>query len=519
MSQKIYCATPYDIKHGFDITTPLAVLAHMKNSKSNAVHFVGIGGIGVSALARWFLAHKWRVTGSDAAAGPIVADIKRRGVPVSVGHKASNMPQNASVCVYSSAVSADNPELRRARALGIKPLSYAETVGCLTEVYDTVAIAGSHGKSTTTAMTALAMVAGKKDPNVIVGTKIREFRHSNFRFGRTRLLVLEADEWKAAFHHYHPNVSVVLNIDAEHLDYYGNLAAVKRSFLLFLKRTKPGGTIILNRDDRNIFSMNAKVALCAKKHACRIVYISKREVLFKRLKAILAVPGEHNVYNALAAYHVARDVFKVPPKIIFGALASFKGTWRRMEFRGTTNIQFPTSNIQLRVFDDYAHHPTEIKATLKAFREKYFLASPKSKTKAGRSPLARSSRAKEGTQLICVYQPHQAKRLAALYKDFVGAFVDADALILLPVYEVTGRDAKKSKYTSKTLAQAIMRKYPRKKVVYLANPANLKKTVKETLSAKPYRARPKPRAKADTLSPIVVMMGAGDVIKYTKQLL
>ena len=198
------------------------------------VHFIGIGGIGMSALARYFLSTGAAVSGSDLAESDITRELEAEGVRIAVGHRAENVRAGTELVVYSAAVTKDNPELEAALAVGARVVSYPEAVGELTQKFDTIAVAGSHGKSTTTALIALALVRAGLDPTVIVGTKLREFSPtgggSNFRAGKSKWLVLEADEYGRAFHHYTPKVAVVTNIDKEHLDTYKTFPGVAAGF-------------------------------------------------------------------------------------------------------------------------------------------------------------------------------------------------------------------------------------------------------------------------------------------------
>src|SRR3989344_4669954 len=467
-------------------------------------YFIGIGGIGISALARWFRAENWIVTGSDCSSSMITDDLKKSGILVKIGHSRANLPQKPlNMVIYSPAIPKSNPELVEARRRGIKPLSYPEALGCLTRVYKTIAISGTHGKSTTTAMAAIALTGKGFDPNVIVGTNLKEFGDKNFRKGRDKWLIIEADEWKDSFLNYSPIITVVTCIDKDHLDFYKNLADIKKTFLKFFERTQEGGALILNKRDRNLLSMKSAIQRIAKKRDLEVVWYSAHRyqvsgVRYQVLKKTLKVPGEHNVSNAAAVLKIAETIGIKKSSVLKG-LSRYKGAWRRMEYKGMYHvartmhqgIKNRTKNLlhvtgyRVRVFDDYAHHPTEIKATLQAFREKF----PKEK-------------------LICVYQPHQTKRLKSLFKEFITAFGGADVLVLLPVYEVSGRDSRIRGYDSPALFKAIKKKYPKREVYYMADPKKIKSRISEILKPITYN-----------LKPVVVMMGAGDIIKYTPLLL
>ena len=436
----------------------------------------------MSALARYFLSEKWQVSGSDLSPSSITDELKKEGVKVFIGHRHSLIRANERInlVIYNQAIPENNPELKRARELGLACRTYPEVVGELTKTYKTIAIAGSHGKSTTTAMTALILIEAGLDPMVIVGTKLKEFGNKNFRKGKGGYLVLEADEWKASFHHYSPFVATITNIDAEHLDFYKTFANVKKSFEIFKTRCH---AVVERPTDKKIADT---------------------------IRRILKVPGEHNVQNALNAYAVA-SFLGIPEKIILSALGKYQGAWRRMEYRGkmritnnelrimgkigaskSLNSSFIIHNSPL-IFDDYAHHPSEIKATLAGFRQKW----PKN-------------------ALICVFQPHQTKRLVALYNSFKTAFKEANRVVILPTYQVAGREAQgtrimndelriKGGNLAKKLARdigAIYVPYPEK---------DLKKTLISILSSlfpKPY-----------SLNPIIIMMGAGNINELTPGLI
>lgn len=421
----------------------------MSPQKRNRVHFIGIGGIGMSALARYFLSEKWMVSGSDLVPSSTTQELAKEGVKINIGHRANVIDPYIQLIVYNSAIPGVNQELKRARELGLACRTYPEMIGELTRKYKTIAIAGSHGKSTTTSMTALILIEAGLDPTVIVGTKLKEFGNKNFRKGRGGYLVLEADEWKAAFHYYSPFVGTITNIDAEHLDFYKTFANVKKSFERFK-------------------------TLCHK-----VVERPRSAELANKIRKILKVPGEHNVQNALNAYAVARYL-DIPEKIIVKALGKYHGAWRRMEYRGKLKVESSKFKVgpEALIYDDYGHHPSEIKATLEGFKQKY-----------------------AQNALICVFQPHQAQRLKLLYKAFKTAFKAADKVVLLPTYEVAGRERHMDQNrTSKTLAQDIGATF------VPAPEMDLKKTLQRLTTN---NKRPA----------IIVMMGAGNIVDLTPKLL
>lgn len=459
----------------------MSIIGGQKSWKN--VHFVGIGGIGMSALARWFLAQKWAVSGSDIAPSPFLGELRKEGIKVQIGHKKSHIRPQIGLIIQSQAIKSDNAEMKEAKRLRIPVLSYPEAVGILTEKYRTIAVAGAHGKSTTTALVGLILKNAGLDPTIIIGTKLKELGNKNFRCGKSGYLVLEADEFGRAFLNYSPTFTIVTNIDREHLDVYKNLANVKKAFLKFIGRTKIHGALILNRDSKNLFSLKSEVKKIAKRRKLKVIWYSMNQPAAQKISRRIKIPGRHNVSNALAAYSLAK-LFGVPDKKIFKVFSSYNGAWRRMEYRG--KLKMRNSKLKVDVFDDYAHHPTEIKATLQAFREKF-----------------------PNRKIICVFQPHQALRLKLLFKDFVSAFGAADAVIFLPAYRVVGRDEHTFRIDSEKLTLAVRKKNPEKPVFYLANPDTLKEGLRDIIVDKLNFSR----------SPIIVMMGAGNIVTYTDKLL
>jgi UDP-N-acetylmuramate--alanine ligase len=436
------------------------------------VHLIGIGGIGMSGLARYFHSKGWQVSGSDASASALTKALVKEGIRVTIGHHKAAVRPNMGLVVYNRAIPHDNPELLAAKNLRIITLPYARVLGGITDEYTTIAITGSHGKSTTTALAALTLIKGGLEPTVLIGTNLREFHGKNIRMGKSHYLVLEADDFGSAFLEYSPTYAIVTNIDKEHLDHYKNFANLKEAFLQFLARTQRGGALILNRDDENLQELKTRIMTMAKNRGLKIVWYSLRDPSIKTIKTMLRIPGEHNVSNAAAA-HALGKVLKISEVKIQKALNAYRGAWRRMEYKGRFR--------GARVFDDYAHHPTEIKATLAAFRAQY-----------------------PGRKIVCVFQPHQAKRLKLLFNEFAGAFNDADETILLPLYKVPGRDEKPGRFDSLGLAKAVWKRDPQQFFLYLTNSRHLKNAILEL---------PGPLSKK-----IIIMMGAGDIVNLTDSL-
>lgn len=438
--------------------------------KREFVHFLGIGGIGVSALARFFRSRGAQVTGSDIARSEITDELKKEGFRIFIGeHSRTHIRKNVTRLITTSAAGAHNPEILEARQRGIPVENYARALARVTQNFFVISVAGAHGKSTTTAMTALALMQGGLDPTVIVGTKLKEFKNSNFRKGSSKYFVHEADEYRASFLNYRPDIALVSNIDHEHLDYYKTIAAVENAFLKFLLNIRPGGTTVLNRVDTRLRKI--AVRLGKERPDIRVRWYSLADKEAARIKKVLKVPGDHNVSNALAAYRVGQSL-GVPRSKILHALAAYRGAWRRFDYQGIFH--------GAKVFADYAHHPTEIRATLEATREKF----PTEK-------------------IWCVFQPHHYERTRDLFKEFVSAFDGCDELILLDIYEVAGRERKRGgrETNSGELARAISRRGIRAR--YLSKAENLARLLSENL----------------TKGDILLMMGAGTIWEMTKKLM
>ncbi len=355
------------------------------------VHFIGIGGIGVSAIARMMLAEGNKVSGSDQSASEIVTALSTLGVDIKFGHAAGNIPADLDLVVYTIALADDNPELVEAKRRGIEALTYPEMLGRISADKYTIAVAGTHGKTTTTAMLAQIFIDAGLDPTVIVGSLLKD-SHSNFIAGKSKYLITEACEYRRSFLNLKPRILVITNIDNDHLDYYKDLADIQSAFAELAAKVPPDGYLITEKE------------------------YSKINPDFE-----LKVPGEHNVKNAQAALAVA-NVVGISRSISLGALNKFSGTWRRFEFKG----RMPSGAL---VYDDYAHHPTEIKATLQAARE---VAKKK---------------------IIVVFQPHLYSRTKLLFGDFVKSFSEADEVIILPIY--AAREPLDPSITSQMLAEAI----------------------------------------------------------------
>ncbi len=463
------------------------MISQKNHSPQRSAYFIGIGGIGISYLARYLADKGWRVSGSDAQRSSITNELNKEGIKVKIGHSKADFGLKTAPgevfdrIIYNRAIRPDNPEFKAAHKANIPLIPYAEALGEITQQYETIAITGSHGKSTTTALSAVTLIRAKLDPTVFVGTKLPDLGGRNIRIGKSKWLVLEADDYQAAFLSYSPSIAIVTNIDREHMDFYKTFVNVKRAFLGFLARTRQGGTLILNRDDAPLWSLRAKITVLAKKNALTVIWYSRTDAVAARVKKHLSLSGPHNLSNALAAYALGRRL-NIPQTKILAALHSYRGAWRRMEYRGDVKMGVTS----VKIFDDYAHHPSEIKATIAAFREKFPHAP-----------------------LLVAFQPHQARRLEVLFKEFQGAFDGADVVWISPIYKVAGRD-EDARLDSAALVRAIQKRSPARLVFYLEDLKRLGIALKEIIATPLFR---------NQKQAVLVMMGAGNIVGQTDGLL
>lgn len=387
--------------------------------KYQHIHFVGIGGIGMSGIAEVLLNLGYRISGSDAKKSAITDRLETLGAKVFEGHNAANV-NDAQVVVTSTAVRPDNPEVVEATRKQVPVIPRAEMLAELMRLKYGIAIAGSHGKTTTTSMVATVLDRAGVDPTIVVGGRVNTLG-SNARLGRGDFMVVEADESDKSFLKLSPTIAVVTNIDLEHLDFYSGIEEIRDHFVQFVNKVPFYGSVIICLDDANIqmiipqitrrvitYGMRAHAEIAAsdvqieRENFGSSFTVRRRGEELGRIK--LNVPGEHNVCNALAAVAVALDLEVDFAKIAEG-LEAFTGAGRRFEIKG----QVPADSKGILVVDDYGHHPTEIRATLAA---------------------AKTS----GRRLVVLFQPHRYSRTAALRDEFARSFYDAEVVLLADIY-------------------------------------------------------------------------------------
>ena len=363
------------------------------------VHFVGIGGIGMSGLARLFLHEGKRVSGSDVTKSPNTEKLEKEGATIFYTQVPENItksitwgsdPQVIDLVVYTEAMTQDHPELVRARELGIRTINYFEALGEVANEYYLIAVAGTHGKTTTTAMLIDIFEEASFDPSAIVGS-LRSKTGSNYRAGKSKYFIVEACEYRRDFLKLKPDVLVITNVELEHVDYYKDVADVQSAFRELAECVPENGAVVANTADPNLVSV-LKDLVCS--------VIDYRKYIDLTLK--LRQPGLHNRQNAAAASAVAKFV-GIEDGCIYTALENFAGTARRFEYKGDCN--------NAPVYDDYAHHPTEIQASIAGARELY----PQKK-------------------LTVVFQPHTFSRTQELFPDFVDVLKKANRVFMVPIY-------------------------------------------------------------------------------------
>ncbi|MDD5055393.1 MAG: cyanophycin synthetase [Candidatus Peribacteraceae bacterium] len=361
----------------------------------------GIGGIGLSAYAGHMQAQGHEVSGSDRSPSPLTDDLLSQGIVVSFRQDGSALPEGLDLLVYSEAIPESAPERSIAASRGIRQLSYFHALGEMTAGTRLICVSGTHGKSSTTAMAAKMLMDAGRDPNIVVGTKMRELNGRNWRSGANDLWIVEACEYRRSFLFLQPKIILLTNADGDHFDAYKDIKDYENAFVEYLSLLPADGILITHGSDKQLTEI-------AKRAGKSFIDADKIPLPHP------GVPGEHMRKNAQLVLALA-DVLKIKRSVAEKSLSSFKGTWRRMEIKGVTADG-------VTVIDDYAHHPVEIKATLQAMREAY-----------------------PSRRIIAVFQPHTHDRTLKLWDDFSTAFQDADLVVVTDVYDARpDRDSAKA---------------------------------------------------------------------------
>ena len=455
----------------------------INRSEYRKIHCIGIGGIGLSAVAEIFMSRGYEVSGSDMRESDITEKLLEQGAKIFLGHRAKNV-EDVDLVVYTVAVGDDNPELARARELGIPAITRAQALGALMGEYNnSIAISGTHGKTTTTSMVSLILKNAKKEPTILVGGNLDEIG-GNCYVGGKDYFVTEACEYQDSFLELRPNIEIILNIDSDHLDYFKNVEHIARSFEKFAKLVPKDGVVIAY--DSNVYVRYATeglpnvvtfgIAQGCDYSASNIHFdtdgMPRFNVIHEGRELCtmkLSVPGEHNILNALAAF-ACTHIMGVEVEDIVKTLEQYHGTHRRFDILGRTSTG-------VKIIDDYAHHPTEIKATLAAIRNM-----------------------KHNT-LWCLFQPHTYTRTVALIDEFGEAFDNADEIVLAEIY--AAREKNIYKISSKIMMDKILEHNPSKHVFFIEDFEDIASFVYD-------RAEP---------GDLVLTMGAGDIYKVGEMIL
>lgn len=446
-------------------------------AKYKNIHCIGIGGIGLSAIAEILLDRGYNVSGSDMKESDMTALLESKGAKIYIGHRKENV-EDVDLVVYSAAVSAENPEIVRAKERGVECVSRAVMLGALMSEYEkSIAISGTHGKTTTTSMVSLILDKAKLEPTILVGGNLAEIG-GNVKVGNSEYFVTEACEYMDSFLSLKPQIEVILNIDSDHLDYFKDIDHIVSSFDKFTKLLPKGGKVIAydanpfvkkvisNVEDAITFGYGENCTYYAKDITFDQAGMPSFTVMHYGAnlgRATLSVPGEHNILNALAAFSCCHQL-GVGADIIIQQLKAYKGTERRFDVVGKTKKG-------ALVIDDYAHHPTEIRATID------------------------STKNMQKNKLWVIFQPHTYTRTLALFDQFADSFSDVDELILPEIY--AAREKNIYKVSSRALAEKIKELHPEKSVRFIEDFDEIADLVYENTAA----------------GDIVITMGAGDVYK------
>ena len=452
----------------------------LKNYKH--VHMIGIGGVSMSGIAEMLKNWGFTVTGSDANFSPIIRKLQRSGIYVRIGQDFENLSKS-DIVVYTAAIKQDDPELLKAHELGIPTVERADFLGKITTCFeDTIGISGTHGKTTTTSMISCCFLKANMDPNIQVGAVLKEI-NGNYRVGNSEHFIIEACEYVESFLKFFPKAEVILNIDNDHLDYFKTFDNIKSAFIRYVALLPKTGYLVLNADDENCLDLRNHSDAKAITYGLNNEYANYRaknisfdkngfatfDVYYNRnfySTIKLSVAGIHNVSNALACIAIC-DSYGISKMYIKEALAEFTGANRRMEYKGTYN--------NASIFDDYAHHPTEITAIANAIKNKQFGES------------------------WCVFQPHTYSRTKNLLDDFAKSLINFDNIIVTDIY------AARENNTYDISSQDLVNKINElgKKAIYISDFNNIANYLKNHVHG----------------DDIIITLGAGTITNLSKYLI
>lgn len=456
------------------------------------IYFIGIGGIGTSAIARYMKAAGKEVVGSDIKPSRVTQDLEKMGIKINYGQVAENITEDIDLVIHTASIPKTNPELSTVLEKGIRAITYAESLGLVFNGKNGIAICGTHGKSTTSAMVGGVLEDGGIDPSVLVGSIVPRY-NGNLRVGKGKHFVAEACEYNHNFMSLFPRMIVLNNVELDHTDCYKDLDEMKQAFADFLRHLPEDGVVFANGDDENARAVAEQVR--SEKPGLEIFYFGKddtNDFYFKNFSAdagqtgfdvfhkeeslgrfFLKIPGEFNAKNALASIAVGTYLGITPPAIR-ASLEDFPGIWRRFEIKGEYRGAL--------VISDYAHHPTAVSVTVEAAKEFY-----------------------PNRRIFAVFQPHQHNRTRGLYEDFLTSFDAADEVILTEIYDVAGREeAEDQVVSSQNLVDDIQKKNESLKghVFYAKDLVVTRRLIDEKI------------AEGDVL----LVMGAGDIFEIADEL-